>query len=246
MAERLQKALAAAGLGSRREIERWIQLGRITVDGQLATLGVQVDSDSQICLDGKPIALAPRRVKHEHLLYYKPAGQVTTRRDEAGRATVFDGLPPPRHGRWICVGRLDISTSGLLLFTTDGELAHRLMHPSYRIQRRYAARLSNRPSGEQVRQLKQGVEIDGELARFESAEPVGGRGRNVWYRVSVRQGRYREVRRLWEAVGLTVSRLIRISFGPIKLDESLRRGAHRPLTAAEIASLYRAVNLDAP
>ncbi len=246
MAERLQKALAAAGFGSRREIERWIQLGRITVDGELATLGIRVEPDSRICLDGQPVPLYKRPDAHEHLLYYKPAGQVTSRRDEAGRATVFDALRAPRRGRWIAVGRLDISTSGLLLLTTDGELAHRLMHPSYRIPRRYAVRLAGRPTPEQLRQLKQGVELDGELARFESIEPAGGQGRNVWYRVTLGRGRYREVRRLWEAVGLTVSRLIRIAFGPIALDESLRRGEQRPLRPAEVASLYRAVNLNMP
>ena len=245
MAERLQKALAAAGLGSRREIERWIQLGRLTVDGEPATLGVRVQPTSRVCLDGEPVALVKPRNQHDHLLYYKPAGQVTTRQDEKGRATVFDALPAPRAGRWIGVGRLDINTSGLLLFTTDGELAHRLMHPSYEIQRRYAVRLSGRPTSEQIGQLKQGVEIDGELARFESVQPVGGRGQNVWYRVEVRRGRYREVRRLWEAVGLTVSRLIRISFGPIALDESLRRGGHRRLNPAEVMSLYKVVKLSA-
>jgi 23S rRNA pseudouridine2605 synthase len=246
VADRLQKALAAAGYGSRREIERWIQLGRITVNGQLATLGVRVGPDSQICLDGRPIRLNRPSGQHQHLLYYKPAGEVTTRRDEAGRATVFDRLPDPRQGRWISIGRLDIATTGLLLLTTDGELAHRLMHPSYRIPRRYAVRLAGQPTAEQLRQLTSGVPLDGEQSRFEGVQPRGGRGRNVWYRVTLRRGRYREVRRLFEAVGLTVSRLIRISFGPIVLDEGLRRGDSRPLNPNEVSSLYGAVNLDEP
>jgi 23S rRNA pseudouridine2605 synthase len=244
MADRLQKVLAAAGLGSRREIEGWIQQGRLTVDGKLATLGVRVEPGSKISLDGQPVELPSGPSGHEYLQYYKPAGQVTSRRDEKGRATIFDAIPSPRQGRWITVGRLDISTMGLLLLTTDGELAHRLMHPSYEIQRRYAVRLDGRPSPEQLTQLQRGVDLDGELARFESLEPVGGQGRNVWYRVALRRGRYREVRRLWEGVGLNVSRLIRISFGPVSLDESLRRGGHRPLTPAEVASLYRAVKLN--
>jgi 23S rRNA pseudouridine2605 synthase len=246
VAERLQKVLAAAGLGSRREIEGWIKAGRLTVDGSVATLGVRVDSASRVCLDGAPVELAGKPAGHEHILYYKPAGQVTTRRDEQGRATVFDSLPPPRRGRWISIGRLDISTLGLLLLTTDGELAHRLMHPSYEIQRRYAVRLDGRPSAQQLRELEQGVQLDGETARFQSVEAAGGEGRNVWYRVTLSRGRYREVRRLWDAVGLNVSRLIRISFGPISLDEKLRRGGHRELWPAEVTSLYRAVRLPEP
>ncbi len=246
MADRLQKALAAAGYGSRREIERWIQLGRITVDGQLATLGVRVGPESKICLDGRPVRLHRQSGRHQHLLYYKPAGQVTTRRDEAGRPTVFDTLPAPRQGRWISIGRLDIATTGLLLLTTDGELAHRLMHPSYRIPRRYAVRLGGQPTAAQLRQLTSGVPLDGQQSRFEALQAAGGRGRNVWYRVTLRRGRYREVRRLFEAVGLTVSRLIRISFGPIALDEALRRGDYRPLNPSEVSSLYGAVDLDEP
>lgn len=215
------------------------------MDGRLAQLGEPLSGRERVHVDGKRVRLAPvpaARAEHAFLAYNKPAGQVSTRDDPEGRATVFDALPRPKRGRWISVGRLDVATSGLLLFTTDGELAHRLMHPSYEITREYAVRLSAKPTEAQLRALRDGVVLEDGLARFERIEPAGGTGRNVWYRVMLREGRNREVRRLCEAAGLRVSRLIRVRYGAVALGR-LRRGHCRPLTAGEIAALYRDVEL---
>jgi 23S rRNA pseudouridine2605 synthase len=196
-----------------------------------------------VSLDGRAIRLpAVEARRHEFLAYYKPAGEVTTRRDPEGRPIVFDTLKRPAGGRWVAIGRLDINTSGLLLLTTDGELAHRLMHPRYRIAREYAVRLADEPSVGQLRLLLTGVELEDGKARFEELKPSGGSGRNTWYHVALREGRYREVRRLFDAVGLRVSRLIRVGYGPVALG-SLRRGQSRALTEAEITALYEAADL---
>jgi len=186
---------------------------------------------------------------HAHVAYYKPAGELTSRSDPEGRRTVFDALPRPPHGRWINVGRLDMSTSGLLVFTTDGELAHRLMHPRYGIKREYAVRLLGAPSEDQLRRLTEGVELeDGEhgeagAARFDTAELRGGSGANVWVHVTLVETGNRDVRRIFEALGLTVSRLIRVRYGPIELGK-LRRGQSRALEPDEVAALYSAVGLE--
>lgn len=179
------------------------------------------------------------------LCYYKPAGEICTRDDPQGRPTVFDRVKPPKRGRWVSVGRLDINTSGLLLLTTDGELAHRLMHPSYGIEREYAVRLLGELTASQREALMSGIELEDGVARFDRITSRGGSGRNVWYRVTIAEGRYREVRRAFEALGMAVSRLIRVRYGPIELDE-LRRGESRWLKAAEIDALYEAVALDPP
>jgi len=234
--------LANAGLGSRREIEVWIRAGRVIVNGKRAQLGDRLSGQETVYVDGRPFRL-PRgasQSKHQHIAYYKPAGELTTRKDAEERPTVFDSLRPPKVGRWIAVGRLDVSTSGLLLFTTDGELAHRLMHPSFEIVRRYSVRVLGELSSEQLEQLKTGIDLDGHLARFDNIERAGGSGRNTWYQVSLHEGRNREVRRLLESVGLAVSRLIRTEYGPIQLGK-LRRGQSRPLTASEVRMLYLAV-----
>jgi len=243
VAERIQKILADAGVGSRREVERWIRQGRLIVDNKPAELGQRLGGREKIFLDGKPLRIASGgRRRRQFLVYYKPAGEITSRKDPDGRATVFDRIRPPRHGRWVTVGRLDINTSGLLLLTSDGELAHRLMHPSYEISREYAVRLLGRLSREQVRQLKEGVKLEDGMARFDEISSSGGSGRNLWYRVTLHEGRNREIRRVFEALDIPVSRLIRVRYGPIQLGD-LHRGESRPLRPQEVESLYRAVNL---
>ncbi len=248
LAERIQKVLANAGIASRREIERWIAEGRISVNGRRATLGDRISGTDSILVNGRAVRLAsPAAAKQRDrvLLYNKPAGEVTTRSDPEGRPTVFESLPTLRQGRWINVGRLDVNTHGLLLFTTDGELAHRLMHPSYEIEREYAVRLMSQPDDSQLQRVTQGVALEDGLARFENVVPEGGTGRNVWYRVTLREGRNREVRRVFESVGLTVGRLIRVRYGPVALGR-LRRGESRLLSGEELAALYAAVRLPAP
>jgi len=231
---RLQKLLAAAGLGSRRTIEGWIREGRVTVGGRIARLGDRAESSDEVRLDGKRVAL--EQASHDLLLYHKPLGELTTRRDPQGRPTVFDRLPPPRHGRWIAIGRLDVNTSGLLLFTTDGELAHRLMHPSAEVEREYRVRLRGTPDPETLHRLRQGIRLEDGPARFDRivADPgAGATGGNSWFRVVLHEGRNREVRRLWAARGFEVSRLVRVRYGTIVLPASLRPGAWRQASSEE-------------
>jgi 23S rRNA pseudouridine2605 synthase len=235
-AERLHKVLATLGLGSRRQIEDWIRAGRVQVNGETAVIGQSVSSTDRIAVDGQPISrVAPP--KPRLLLYHKPEGELCTRHDPEGRPTVFDRLPPLPTGRWITVGRLDINSSGLLLLTTDGALANRLMHPSGHLQREYAVRVSGDVDGAVLDRLKGGVELDDGPARFLSIAPAGGEGRNRWYTVIVDEGRNRLVRRLWESQGVVVSRLLRVRFGPLQLPRALARGRFRDATAAELASL---------
>ncbi len=247
MSERLQKLLAAAGHGSRRQIESWIRAGRLTVDGRLAALGERATADADIRLDGTRLALTPAaRASHEVLVYHKPAGEVSTRSDPQGRPTVFDHLPPPRHGRWIIIGRLDVNTTGLLLFTTDGALAHRLMHPSSEVEREYRVRVRGRPTAAVLARLRSGVELEDGPARFDRIEPThptAGQERSedsgaahAWFRVVLHEGRNREVRRLWEAVGFEVSRLMRLRYGGVTLPADLRPGQWQRLDANEMAA----------
>lgn len=242
MDEKIQKVLARAGYGSRREIETWIEHGRIKVNGQLATLGDRVGPADRIFLDGKPLRLqhSPRlRV----IAYHKPVGEVCTRQDPEGRPTIFERLPRIQHGRWIAVGRLDITTSGLLLLTTDGDLANRLMHPSSEIEREYAVRVLGELTPENLQQLQSGVMLDDGMAHFDRILDSGGEGSNHWYHVTLREGRNREVRRLWEAVGMKVSRLIRIRYGNIELGRSLRPGKFRDLELDELQRLLKQVGM---
>src|SRR5262245_58059344 len=239
MSERLQKLLAGAGHGSRRGIEEWIRAGRVTINGRAASLGDRATLQDKICLDGKPLDLGGRAVTTEVLLYHKPMGEVTTRSDPEGRPTVFDRLPAPGSGRWIVVGRLDVNTSGLLLFTNDGELAHRLMHPSSEIEREYRVRLRGAPSESVLDRLRTGVELDDGPARFDHIAAESREGSHSWLRVRLHEGRNREVRRLFEHQGFEVSKLNRIRYGNVHLDQDLRAGAHKLLTAGQIAELSR-------
>jgi 23S rRNA pseudouridine2605 synthase len=242
--ERLQKLLAAAGLGSRRAVEQWIRDGRVTIAGRTAQLGDRASPDDEVRLDGVRVPLAPEPSgAHELLLYNKPLGEVTTRSDPQGRPTVFERLPEPRRGRWINVGRLDVNTSGLLLFTTDGELAHRLMHPSAEVEREYRVRIRGRPDAAALEALRRGVELEDGLARFERIVPErsGAAGSHRWYRIVLKEGRNREVRRMWRAVGCEVSRLMRIRYGPLELAADLAPGAWRRASASELAELEGAV-----
>lgn len=243
--ERIQKRLAAAGVGSRRQIEGWIRQGRISVDGVAAQLGQKVSGSEVIEKDGQPVELdIAQPGKHEHLIYYKPTGQLTSRWDDEKRPLVFDSLPEPKAGRWISVGRLDFNTLGLLLLTTDGALAHRLMHPSTGLERRYAVRVRGPLSQATQRILLRGVALEDGPAKLASIQQASSAGAgNVWYRVSLKEGRNREVRRLFGAVEHEVTRLIRTGFGPIELDSALRRGDYRPLKAREVRSLYQSAGL---
>lgn len=240
---RLQKLLAAAGLGSRRTVEGWIRAGRVTVGGRVARLGDQADSTDEVRLDGKRVAActaAAAGAAHELLLYHKPLGEVTTRSDPQGRPTVFDRLPPPARGRWIAIGRLDVNTSGLLLFTTDGDLAHRLMHPSSEIEREYRVRLRGTPGPETLRRLRRGIRLEDGPARFDRILPdpqPAAAASHSCFRVVLHEGRNREVRRLWAAAGFEVSRLVRVRYGTITLPAQLRPGAWRRGSRAELERL---------
>lgn len=232
MSERLQKLLANAGHGSRRQIEAWIAAGRVTVNGRIAQLGERAEAADQICLDGALLS-TEGAVAGQILIYNKPAGEVTTRSDPDGRPTVFDRLPPPSAGRWIVVGRLDFNTTGLLLFTTDGALANRLMHPSSQIEREYLVRVAGVPPAAVLDQLQRGVELEDGPARFNRIEAGGRSDSHSWFKVVLHEGRNREVRRMWSAVGYEVSRLSRVRFGPVALPSGLKPGQWQHLGAAD-------------
>lgn len=241
---RLQKFLAGAGKGSRREIERLISEGRVKVNGKPAELGMKVDGSEQILIDNRPVDIGrvmrqPVRV----LVYHKPTGEVVTRHDPEGRQTVFDNLPEIRGGRWIAVGRLDINTSGLLLFTNHGELANRLMHPSREIEREYAVRVLGEVAPETLKALTEGVELDDGAARFDAIRDAGGEGANHWYHVILKEGRNREVRRLWESQGIMVSRLHRIRYGVVELARRIRQGEYAELPARPLRRLLDSCDL---
>ncbi len=246
MDEKIQKVLARAGLGSRREVERWIEAGRIRVNGKSARLGDRIGPKDRVTLDGKALTHLWQTPRARIIAYHKPIGEVCTRKDPEGRPTVYDHLPPLPHGRWIGIGRLDLNTSGLLLLTTDGELANRLMHPSREVEREYAVRVLGEVRPEDLEALHTGVELEDGPARFDRIIDAGGSGSNHWYHVILREGRNREVRRLWEALGHAVSRLIRVRYGPVELGRALRPGKWRELTPEEMAELYRLAGLPRP
>ncbi len=264
---RLQKLLAEAGFGSRRLIEGWIRAGRVSLAGRTARLGDRASAGDDIRLDGVRLKVRPPgEAAREVLLYYKPVGEVTTRKDPERRPTVFERLPAPKHGRWVSVGRLDVNTSGLLLLTTDGALAHRLMHPSSEIEREYLVRVRGRPSATVLGQLLLGVRLDDGPASFDrieagSWEAAGGKrrgrrtapeagsppaGSHSTFRVVLHEGRNREVRRLWQAVGIEVIRLMRVRYGPIELSGGLKPGGTRRLSPGEVEGLAAAAPAKPP
>ena len=245
MAERIQKILSRAGYGSRREIERWVKAGEITVNGVLATVGQAINETDRVMLRGQVLKLASKlKARPQVLLYHKKMGEICSRHDPQGRPTVFDHLPKLGSGRWIQVGRLDINTDGLMIFTTDGELANRLMHPSYEIERLYSARILGKVSDEIIEKLTTGVMLEDGKAKFTHITFVGGEGANRWYNVALNEGRNREVRRLWESQGLTVSRLRRISYAGIELKRSLKPGNFENLSIRAMRALYERVRLE--
>lgn len=245
--EKLQKVLARAGKGSRREIEAMIAANRVSVNGKMATLGdrVVVNANLKIRIDGHIVNLQQAQKEIcRVLMYYKPEGELCTRHDPEGRATVFDRLPRLTGSRWIAVGRLDINTSGLLLFTTDGELANRLMHPSREVEREYSVRVFGQVDEAMLARLRKGVRLEDGPASFKSIKPMGGQGINQWFDVTLMEGRNREVRRLWESQGIQVSRLIRIRYGNIKLMKTLPRGGWEEMDLANVNYLRELVGLE--
>lgn len=245
MAERIQKLLAAAGIGSRRQIEAMIVAGRVSVNGTVVNVGAKAEPNDTIRVDSQVIKLRPQAaIAHRVLAYHKPEGEICSRADPEGRETIFANLPKLRGSRWITIGRLDINTSGLLLVTTDGELANRLMHPSSQIEREYAVRVMGEVDAEILKRFQQGVELDDGKAHFESIRDAGGQGANHWYHVVLREGRKREVRRLWESQGLVVSRLIRVRYGAVALRRGLKPGKFDELDQKAIDELRLSVGLN--
>ena len=232
--------LAGAGLGSRREMEQWILAGRVSVNGAPAGIGTRVSAGDRLQVDGRPVRLQ-RGTAARVLIYHKPVGEIVSRDDPEGRPEVFEKLPRLRGAKWVAVGRLDFNTSGLLVFTTSGELANRMMHPRHAIEREYAVRVLGELSEEQMQALRTGVQLADGPAHLDSIEDAGGQGSNHWYNVVLSEGRNREVRRLFEALNLTVSRLMRVRFGPITLPSHLKRGQMRELDEAELGRLLAAL-----
>lgn len=225
MSEKIQKVLARVGLGSRRAMEEWIDAGRVSVNGQIATLGDRIEEGDELRVDGRVVSFSTeedsiRRV----IMYYKPEGEVCTRTDPSGRPTVFDALPNLKDQRWVAIGRLDINSQGLILFTTDGDLANRMMHPSSNIEREYAVRVHGEVSADNLEALRNGVMLVDGPAKFDEIIDRGGEGTNHWYHVILREGRKREVRRMWETQGVQVSRLIRVRYGDVHLPRNLKAG----------------------
>ncbi len=252
MSEKIQKILANAGLASRRQIENWLREGRIAINGQTAKLGDRITENVNVAVDGRVVKLFKRQSqKTRVLLYHKPEGEICSRADPEKRPSVFDHLPLLRNGRWISIGRLDFNTSGILLMTNNGELAHQLMHPAKQIEREYAVRIKGQVSPDMLKQLKTGIALDTkekekekekELpAHFASIIDAGGEGSNHWYHVIVHEGRNRVVRKLWESQGVQVSRLIRIRFGTLTLPRGLRRGKWMELESDAVSDLIQSL-----
>ncbi|WP_025820209.1 23S rRNA pseudouridine(2605) synthase RluB [Shewanella marina] len=246
MSEKLQKVLARAGHGSRREMEAWIAAGRVSIDGEIAKLGDRIAADAKVRLDGRSVSLkSAEDIVCRVIAYHKPEGEICSRKDPEGRPTVFDRLPKVRDARWVAVGRLDINTSGLLLFTSDGELANRLMHPSNEVEREYAVRTFGEVTETAVQRLRSGVVLEDGPAQFDHIKSAGGEGINQWWHVGLKEGRNREVRRLWESQEIQVSRLIRIRYGMIELPKSLPRGGWIELPIEQVNYLRQLAGLEA-
>ncbi len=243
--ERVQKLLAAAGAGSRRGLEKRIEAGEVLLNGEAVKLGATARKGDTLELDGQAWSVISTTPEHRSLVYNKPEGEVTTRSDPEGRPTVFDRLPTPRGARWVAVGRLDINTTGLLLLTTDGELANAMMHPSNQVDREYACRILGEVNAEMLERLKSGVELDDGPAHFSDIVASGGSGENQWYHVTLLEGRNREVRRLWASQGVTVSRLKRVRYGAVFLPKRLRMGQWSELSARDHRVLREDVGLPA-
>lgn len=244
--QKLQKILAQSGLGSRRLMETWIAEGRITVNGSVATTGARV-KPSDVIRVGRQVIRWPSATRVPRVLvYHKPEGEIVSRDDPEGRASVFEQLPNVRGAKWLAVGRLDFNTSGLLIFTTSGELANRMMHPRFAVEREYAARIVGQLTPAQIERLQSGVQLADGPAACISVTDEGGEGTNHWYRIVLREGRNRVVRRLFEALGMTVSRLIRVRFGVVELPPRLKRGQVSALPAADVKRLLAWLDANAP
>lgn len=244
--QRLHKLLALAGYGSRRDMEKLIESGRVTVNGQVATPGIGVTEHDTVRVDSRPVKLQFEAELPQVLLYHKPEGEIVSQDDPEGRATVFDKLPKIKTGKWIAIGRLDMNTSGLLIFTNSGELANRFMHPRYEVEREYAVRIFGELTEEQMSQLTSGIELEDGPANFDRISSQGGEGANHWYQVVLREGRNREVRRMFEAFQLPVSRLMRVRFGPINLPSRVKRGQMLKLEQKEVVGLLEWAGLAVP
>lgn len=240
--DKLQKVLASAGLGSRREIERWIEAGRVSVNAEVAHTGQRVQPTDVIAVDGRRVAIQ-RKLEPQVLILNKSSGTVCTRQDPEGRPTIFAELPQVKSGRWVGVGRLDIQTTGLLLLTNDGSLANKLMHPSTGLDREYAVRINAKLENAVIAQLLAGVMVEGELLKFSDIRYYDGSGNNYWYHVVLLEGKNREVRRLFESVGCSVSRLKRVRYGPVVLPSWLRVGQWAALQDDDVKQLYRLLGL---
>lgn len=246
--ERLQKVLAQAGLGSRREMEEWIAAGRVLVNGEVAVLGMRVSEGDVVKADRRVIRIKDQaeRALPRVLLYHKQEGEIVSRDDPGGRVSVFDHLPRLRGQKWIAIGRLDFNTSGLLIFTTSGELANRLMHPRFEVEREYAVRVQGEMTPEQMKQMtRQGVELEDGVVKFDALSDEGGEGFNHWYRIVIKEGRNREVRRTFEALGLTVSRLIRVRFGIVNLPPRIKRGMMAELGEDQVRAVMEWAGVEA-
>ncbi|MCA1931522.1 23S rRNA pseudouridine(2605) synthase RluB [Rheinheimera sp.] len=246
MSEKLQKVLARSGVGSRREMEEYISAGRVTVDGKVALLGDRIHANQQVRVDGHPVKIAAEAEQVCRVIaYHKPEGEICSRTDPEGRPTVFDRLPKIKDSRWIAIGRLDINTSGLLLFTTDGELANRLMHPKFEVEREYAVRVFGDVNDAMIQKLRTGVELEDGKANFKKVKSMGGEGINRWFHVVLTEGRNREVRRMWESQGAVVSRLIRIRYGDLLLPKHLPAGGYAEYPLEEVNYLRKLVQMPA-